>query len=226
MPETAIGQTIVSLPPWGGWNQPGELEIVGVVQDFRATSRDSVQPMIYQPLSGRVVPQVLIGRTSPTPVAALVERIEPGIRVRVTPLSETLDGRLRASRVGAGMAGALGALALTLASIGIFGVFAYWVQQRTQEIGIRMALGVRAAQVVRLVLGSSARAVSIGLAIGFAASVVSARVLRSFLHGLSPLDPVAYGAVVLVLAVAGLSATYIPARRATRIDPLTALRYE
>ena len=89
-----------------------------------------------------------------------------------------------------------------------------------------MALGARASQVVRLVLESSARAVSIGFAIGVAASIVSARLLQSFLHGLSPLDPVAYGAVVLVLVVAGLAATYIPARRATRIDPLTALRYE
>jgi ABC-type antimicrobial peptide transport system permease subunit len=106
----------------------------------------------------------------------------------------------------------------------MFGVFAFWVEQRTREIGVRMALGARPIQVIRLVLGASSRSVIVGLILGFAGAVAAGRLLERFLYGVSPLDPVAYLSVALVLAAAGLSATYLPARRATKIDPMTALR--
>jgi ABC-type antimicrobial peptide transport system permease subunit len=124
------------------------------------------------------------------------------------------------------MAGALGALALGFASIGMFGVFAFWVRQRTPEIGVRMALGARSPDVIRLVLGTTARALVLGLAAGIAGSIAGSALLRSYLFGLSGIDPVTYAGVTAILVAASLAAAFIPARRATRIDPLIALRYE
>lgn len=106
----------------------------------------------------------------------------------------------------------------------MFGVFAFWVQQRTQEIGVRMAWGARPAHVIHLVLSASSRSVVIGLLIGFVGAMGTSRLLERYLFGVSPFDPVAYLAVALVLSVAGMVATYLPARRATKIDPMTALR--
>jgi putative ABC transport system permease protein len=137
------------------------------------------------------------------------------------------DGRrLRRARVGATIAGAPGTLALAFACVGMFGVFAFWVRQRTAEIGIRMALGAQATDVIRLVLGTTASALGIGLALGLAASAPGVRLLRSFLFGLSGIDPVTYAGVAAILVIASLAAALIPLRRATRIDPLVALRYE
>jgi ABC-type antimicrobial peptide transport system permease subunit len=144
----------------------------------------------------------------------------------VTSLESVLAPRLRSARIGAAIAGSLGALALGFACVGMFGVFAYWVRQRTQEIGVRMALGAQSSDVIRLVMGTTARAVLIGLAMGLAASVAGSGLLRSFLFGLSGIDPLTYAAVAAILVVASLVAAYLPARRATRIDPLVALRHE
>jgi putative ABC transport system permease protein len=157
---------------------------------------------------------------------AATARLDPRLRVRVQPLTGELTPRLRNARVGASVAGGLGLLALGFASVGMFGVFAYWVRQRTQEIGVRMALGAQSSDVIRLVLGTTARAVVIGLAVGLAASIAGSRLLRSFLFGLSGIDPVTYLVVAVILVAASLLAAYLPARRATRIDPLVALRYE
>jgi putative ABC transport system permease protein len=120
----------------------------------------------------------------------------------------------------------LGIFALVLATIGMSGVFGYIVQQRTKEIGIRMALGAGPRQVIALVLSGTSRAVLAGLAAGFLAAAAIARLLTNFLYGVSPFDPRAYAAVALVLTAAGLAATFLPARRATKIDPITALRCE
>jgi hypothetical protein len=186
-------------------------------------------PVIYQTLSGRSVPQVLVAtadRASAEAAIAAARRIEPRLRPVQKPLADNLAGHVRSSRVAAAMAGGLGGLALVLATIGMFGVFAYWVQQRTREIGIRMALGARRAQVVAVVLRSSAWSITLGAIAGIAAALMTSRLLRSYLFGLSPLDPMSYAAVVVLLAVAGTLATYVPARRATRVDPVSALRCE
>jgi ABC-type antimicrobial peptide transport system permease subunit len=108
----------------------------------------------------------------------------------------------------------------------MLGVFSYVVRQRTREIGIRMALGARAADVIRVVLASSSKAVATGLAVGFLGAVAASQVLRSSLYGVSPMDPIAYGAVVLVIAIAALAASYVPVRRAVQVDPVRALRYD
>jgi ABC-type antimicrobial peptide transport system permease subunit len=128
--------------------------------------------------------------------------------------------------VAATIATSLGVLALALATVGMFGAFTFWVQHRAREIGIRMALGARGPEVVHLVLGSSARAILIGLVVGLVVSVGASNMLRSSLYGLSTVDPIAYGAVAMLLAGASLAATFVPARRATRVDPLVALRCE
>lgn len=122
------------------------------------------------------------------------------------------------------LVGLLAALAVMLAAIGVFSAFAYAVAQRTTEIGIRMALGARPAQIVAALLGTSARAVALGLGFGLARAAAGSRLIARLLYGLSPYDPVAYLTAAGILALAGLAATYIPAGRATRIDPAAALR--
>jgi putative ABC transport system permease protein len=130
------------------------------------------------------------------------------------------------SRFLTALLGAFAAFALLLAAIGVYGVMAYSVSQRTQEIGMRMALGARAANVVRMVMGQGIAVVAIGLFTGFAASLALTRLMEKLLFNVQPLDPVAFAAAPLILAAAALSALYLPARRATRIDPVRALRYE
>jgi ABC-type antimicrobial peptide transport system permease subunit len=108
----------------------------------------------------------------------------------------------------------------------MFGVFVYAVQQRTREIGIRMALGAQPAQVIRLVLADSARAVAGGFLAGFAASAGSSQLLTAYIHGISPFDSRAYFSVAIILAAAALMASWLPSRRAAGIDPSTTLRHE
>jgi putative ABC transport system permease protein len=113
-----------------------------------------------------------------------------------------------------------------LSTIGIYGVMSYSVTQRLYEIGIRIALGAQPIQVFRLVTGEGLRLALLGVAIGFAASLALTRVLRSFLYDVSALDPITYLSVAGILIAVGILASYLPARRATKVDPLTALHYE
>jgi predicted permease len=225
----ALGQRIVSEPPWGGWNQTGELEIVGVVRDAHMTSLGEIGSTVYQPLSGRMLPQVVFPRSASGALASVRQvaaRVEPRLRVRTAPAADNLDRQLSRAQLAASLAGAMGALALALAIIGMSGVFAYWVHQHVAELGIRIALGATSRQVVRLVLGASSRAVLLGLAAGLLASLAGSRLLESHLYGLSPLDPAAHIGVAVVLALAAVLATYGPLRRALRVDPAVALRRE
>ena len=117
-------------------------------------------------------------------------------------------------------------LALVLSGIGIYGVIAYSVAQRVNEIGIRMALGAQPRDVMRLVVGHGLFLLGIGVAIGIAGSLILTRALGTFLYGIRPTDPVTFASVVLILAGVALLASYFPARRATKVDPIIALRYE
>jgi predicted permease len=213
-------------------------EVVGVVKDTYSTAAglERIDPVVYQPIPrARIaafgtlpVPKVLV-RSAPGVVAliaSLTAGIDPHVRVEAEPLADSVDRWLEPARAGAGIAGLLGIFALTLATVGMSGVYGYVVQQRTKEIGIRMALGARPAEVVRLVLTGASRAVVIGAGVGFLASAPVARMMQRRLSGVSPLEPAAYFAVAVALAAAALAASYFPARRATRIDPMAALRRE
>jgi ABC-type antimicrobial peptide transport system permease subunit len=123
-------------------------------------------------------------------------------------------------------ASAIGVFALGLATVGLLGVCSYVVRQRTREIGIRIALGAGARDVIRLVLAGSSRAAVAGLGVGVLGAAAASQLLRSSMYGLSPVDPIAYGAVLLLLVGAALCASYLPLRRAVRVDPARALRYD
>ncbi len=204
-------------------------QVVGVVKDTYTSDLDRIEPMFYQPFSGARISKVLI-RSNVRTAAEASQRLSPTSirtsRPRLSRLAKTLNGSLPGIRIGATLAGALGVFALALATVGMFGVFAYAVQQRTKEIGIRMALGGRPVQVVCLVLGDSSRAAAIGLGAGFAGAMAIAWLTMSVLYGVGPMDARAYLSAGIVLVIAALAASYVPARRVTRIDPVSALRHE
>jgi ABC-type antimicrobial peptide transport system permease subunit len=137
-----------------------------------------------------------------------------------------LDRALSQERLTASLLSGLGLLALALAAIGIYGVMSFSVAQRTREIGIRMALGAQAPDVLAMVLRHAAILLGAGLAIGWAAAALVTRYAASLLYGVSPTDPWTFVAVSAVLAAAAMLACYLPARRAARVDPMVALRYE
>jgi predicted permease len=206
-------------------------EVVGVMRNAHTQSMsDEIAPLFYEPLKDvRPFPTLLLrtrGHGVAMEMTSLVARIDPRIRVRTTGLASHLEDRLRESRTAPLVALTLGGFALALATIGMFGVFAYAVRQRTREIGVRMALGAQPSAIVRLVVGGHTRAVIVGLAAGAFGALAASMVLRSRLHGVSPFDPIAYLEVAAILAAAGLAASYLPARHAVRVDPVIALRCE
>jgi ABC-type antimicrobial peptide transport system permease subunit len=155
-----------------------------------------------------------------------VKQIEPRAQVRAEPLTTRFNRKLQPSIYSSELAGFLGLLALAIASVGMSGVFAYVVGQRTREIGVRMALGAQPSQIVRLVLGSSVRALAWGMACGIAGAAGISALLTHVLPGIDPVDPLAYSNVVLLLSAAVALASAVPVRRATHVDPVRALRWE
>ena len=128
--------------------------------------------------------------------------------------------------MGAVLLGAFGVLALLLASVGLYGLLSFSVSRRTRELGIRIALGARAGQVFGMVLKEGAMLVSIGVGFGLTLAVIASRLLASFLYGISSTDGITFAAIPVILALVSLLACYLPARRATNVDPIIALRSE
>src|SRR2546427_667448 len=154
------------------------------------------------------------------------QSLDADMPVDVTKLEDYLEIWRAPSRIVAALSGALGVLAVLLASIGVYGMVSYSVSRCVREIGIRMALGADSVEVMRLVLQQAMRPVLVGGLVGMIGCAAVSHVLSSMLFGLSARDPIAFIFVPLFLLVVGLVASYIPARRATRVDPMVALRYE
>jgi len=215
--------------------QSGTRDIVGVVRDAREWGGETEpRPMVYLP--GAQLPFRNLGialRAAGDPVAlagparAAVLALDPDQPVfDVMTMARRIALDNQGNGVVARIMGVLSAIALVLAVVGVYGVMSYNVSQRTQEIGIRMALGAAARDVLNLVLRQSARVVGIGTVLGILLALGLSRGLSIFLFGVSPFDPLTFGTAVLALAVAALVASYLPARRATRTDPLVSLRTE
>ncbi|HKY05931.1 MAG TPA: FtsX-like permease family protein, partial [Blastocatellia bacterium] len=214
---------------------PDWREIVGVVGDIRYRGLDDPgEAAVYTPFSQTPFYWTyLMVRTSadPAAVAAGVRKAISSVDSNLTAASlRTMDDLVSESvsqpRFNATLLSIFAGLALVLASVGIYGVISYTVAQRTREIGIRMALGARPSDVLRLVLTKGMRLVLAGVVIGLAGAFVLTRVLESMLFGVTTTDPATYLIVTLLLAFVALVACYTPARRATKVDPMVALRYE
>jgi predicted permease len=202
--------------------------VVGVARDAHLTGLGDIEPMVFTSLD-RVSAAFVLAPTAPglrERMTTLARQIDPKVTVRLTPLSESVQSSLRNAWTGAAVAGGLAAIALILAVIGVFGVFSYLVEERRREIGVRLALGASRRQVRSALARASRRPVVMGVLLGLALSVLAASVLQRFLFGLSPLDPVSYAVVALILIVAATAATAIPVRRALRVDPAVTLRAE
>lgn len=215
--------------------QRRDLEIVGLVRDTRWRDlRTAPYPTVYvayAQISGETFNTIAIRATGglgrlTTDLRQSLQSIVPGASFDVHPLSTQVQATLVQERMMATLAGAFGLLALSLVCVGLYGLLAYSVAQRTKEIGIRMALGAQAGLVVRLVLRDGARLIAIGVALGLPAAWVASRWTKSMLFGVTPTDPGAIGTALAVLTAAALVASYLPARRASRLDPLAALRHE
>jgi predicted permease len=228
--ENPIGQRIGSSV-----ETAGQTEIVGVLRDAKYDSvRDPVPPTMYVPyLQARVPSATFEVRTAGDPVATIgaireaVRKIDPNLPLmNVSTQVEQVEKRLGQERVFAQAYALFGALALLLASVGLFGLMSYSVARRTNEIGVRMALGAQRQDVVRLVMGESMTLVIVGVAIGLTAAVAASRLVASLLFGLAATDLPTMLAAIMVLFVVSAIAGYLPARRAARVDPLVALHYE
>ena len=219
-----------------GPGQPGmrPVTVIGVTIDAKLISlNDTTTPYIYVPLSQQFMSSMSIlvkhtGHASAIPqVRALLREMSPNLPLTVAlSLGDVTAIGLVPQRVVASVAGSLGLVGLVLAAIGIYGVTAYAVSRRTREIGIRVALGADEGRVLRLVLRQGLVLAGIGVAIGVVLAGLGSRLLESLLYGVRGLDPLTFGAACALFAVVTVVATYIPARRAARIDPVSALRAE
>ena len=210
-------------------------EIVGVVRDATTFQiGEDPQPLIYLPLRQNYSPAATLQvRTSGDPrnvlatVRGQVQDLDRNLAItNANTIGELLDQGLWAPRMGAVLLSLFGLLALVLAAGGIYGVMSYSVSQRTQEVGIRMALGAQPRHVMRLIIGEGLRIALIGLLAGLVAAAVLTRLLASLLFGVGASDPLTFAGVTLLLGAVAILACYIPARRAMAIDPIVALRYE
>jgi putative ABC transport system permease protein len=212
-----------------------EVEVIGVVGDSAyGKLHGSAEPHMYLPLAQYYLPRAtLLVKSSVPPrniMAAIrqqvcgLDRSLPVFNVRT--LEEHVNEYFSQSRMTALYLTFFGILAVSLAAVGIYGVMSYSVNRRTREIGIRMALGAKAGDVLTLVVEHGLKLALAGVAVGLGGALALNRVISSLLYGVNPTDPLTFGSVSLLVTVVAFVACYIPARRATKVDPMVALRYE
>ena len=210
-------------------------EIIGVVGNVHLSDLATAPyPMAYWPYPEIHYSSMSVVVRTATPPLSLVESIRQVLAqmdkdqpmAKIATMDQMIGDSVARSRFTTLLLSCFAALALVLASIGIYGVMAYSVAQRTHEIGIRLALGAQRAEVLRLVLGQGARLAAMGVAIGVVAALALARLMTSLLYGVRAHDPLTFAGVALVLTIVALAACYVPAYRATRVDPIVALRHE
>jgi predicted permease len=213
----------------------GVREIVGIVGDVRDVALgQNPGAMMYVPFDQAPFwgGNLVVKSTQSLPrvvgtIRQVAHEIDKDLPVTdVMMLPDGIESSVAQPRFRTFLLGVFAAMALALAAIGIFGVISYSVSRRTNEIGIRVALGAQSADVLKQVLGEGARLAAVGLALGVTSSIMATRFLGTLLFGVKPTDPLTFATVVAILAAVALTACYLPARRATRVDPLVALRYE
>jgi macrolide transport system ATP-binding/permease protein len=241
--EDPIGKLLKIGSEKGSMSFPGESdpfvassEVIGIARDVRSMDlRRLDESYLYLPLSqSRQWTSTLLVRADGNPAPLLpaigreFRRVDANLPVLAAPLHTmvSMDPYFVVSRIGGVLASIVGALGLLLACLGVYGMVSYSVAQRTREIGIRMALGAQSIEVLRLVVSEGFRPILSGVVIGIIVSAGVSRALAATLFGLSPLDSVSFAGVSLLLMAIALFATWLPARRATEVDPMVALRYE
>jgi predicted permease len=233
--QNAIGKTLLQQD-----GRPGApdalrtLTVVGVARDSKYRDLgEEPRTFVYVPVQQQYIPRMTIvarathGQRLATDIRTLLASMNPNLPVVTAQTFEDYAAlSLVPQRVAASVSGSLGMVGLLLAAIGIYGVTAYMVTSRTREIGIRVALGAQRGDVVRMVLGHGMRLALAGVAIGLALAAVASRLLGSLLFGVGPADPIAFIGSTMLFMVISLAACYVPARRATGVDAMEALRYE
>ncbi|HEX6642208.1 MAG TPA: FtsX-like permease family protein, partial [Thermoanaerobaculia bacterium] len=242
-PDVTIVNQALADTLWPGQNPIGRqldidgtlAEVVGVTPTAKYRDmRDEDLPVFYRPLAQEGAERYTILARTPgdqTPLLSamrlMLAELDPDLALeQPMPLDALISRTLVPQRIAASLMGSFGLIGLLLAAIGLYGVLAYHVGQRTREIGIRIALGARASAVMSMVVSQGTRLAFIGIAIGVVAAVTATRFMRAMLVGVSATDGLTFAVVCILLASVGLFASWLPARRATRIDPTIALRSE
>jgi hypothetical protein len=211
-----------------------EIEVIGVARDQKYRSLgDRPRNFVFVPLRQQFISNLALMVRTPSPATAIpairlaLREISPKLPIlSVLSIQDYAALSMFPQKIASWVSGSLGLVGLLLVGLGVYGVTAFSVAQRTREIGIRMALGAVPADVLWLVLGQGLRLTAVGLALGLAVALGVTQLLASPLFGISPADPATFAGVALLLVVAAVAACWVPARRATRIDPMAALRYE
>jgi putative ABC transport system permease protein len=208
-------------------------QVIGLVQDAKYRSvGENPRPFLYAPLAQQFQAELslLVRRQDETvlpPVRAVVRQLDASLPiVQATTLADSTSFSLFPQRLAASVAGAVGLVSIFLASLGLYGLTAYNLTQRTREIAVRMALGASPTQVVRLVLRQAVALMGSGAVFGVLIGGLATGLLRGLLYGVGPLDPTSFTVATLLLGSVTATAAWFAARRAARVDPLVALRYE
>lgn len=230
--QDPVGKSLAWSPTESIVGGTGPL-VVGVARDLKTTSGAAPAPVVYVPLRRHYESTVSVlarardGQRALADIRVLLAAMNPNLPVVASRhLDDSSSPVLLQLRVAAFVSATVGLVGLLLAATGVYAVTAFTVACRTREIGVRIAMGARSSDVLRMILGQGMSLVAAGSAVGLLLAAMAERMLRGFLFGVPALDPITFGGAAVLFAVVGLAACYAPARRATRIDAMEALRCE